>query len=714
MDELSQLRESRQAVIADHDPVAAMGSLAGEIREVLQFGPLQYGVKRAIARARSDLGRLRHASWAFTTRRVPLRAAWSTIPPPGVPGAGDLVLARVEAIGHHDGLQLANGRRKQLFVGDEVVVAYGNRYACSQFEALVPETLGPCHLVAGGGIAARAVSWHDRIVRGPTHITPIGLLADSDGKRINLRDFAVDASARMIDPPPTIVAVVGTAMDSGKTQTAAFLVRGLIAAGLRVGYAKITGTGAGGDTWLLKDSGADPVLDFTDAGLPSTYLASPEEVERVLVTLTAHIAQEGVEAIVLEVADGIFQRETASLLRSPVYARLVGGTVLAARDAMGASAGVNWLRAESKPVLALSGLLSAAPLQCTEAKAATGLQVHNRESLATARTALELIGEAQRNPEEHVRDERVVQAQERFMVWSLPRSRVLQRVLHADPMQEYLVYVPSSAGPGAPIFVAVHGLACNPHELARVFSGLCEKAGVVLLAPIFTTEQHADYQRLGRLGRGVRADLALDRCVAEVAALTGADAKQIHLFGYSGGAQFAHRYLMAHPHRVVRAVVTSAGWYTFPDIRRRFPYGIRPHRKLPGVRFDPVEFLRVPVTVLVGERDVGDARLRSTQRLNEQQGANRLQRARNWVAAMQAAAVAHGYEPHATCTEVPETDHSFKRFCERGALVQRVFAALFEASAASAAETSTGPARDTQAEVVEVIAKPQGEACGHG
>src|SRR5688572_10167388 len=93
--------------------------------------------------ALSDVARIRHASWAFTTRRVPHRAAWSLLPPEGTPVAGDLLLARVNVMGHHDGLQLANGRRKQLFVGDEIVVAYGNRYACNQFEARIPETMGP-------------------------------------------------------------------------------------------------------------------------------------------------------------------------------------------------------------------------------------------------------------------------------------------------------------------------------------------------------------------------------------------------------------------------------------------------------------------------------------------------------------------------------------------------------------------------------------------
>ncbi|HEV3010348.1 MAG TPA: hypothetical protein VGX52_15075 [Burkholderiales bacterium] len=610
----------------------------------------------------------------------------------------------MDAIGHHDGLQLPNGRRRQLFVGDEIVLAYGNRYACNQFEALVPETMGPCHMVAGGGIAARAVSWHDRIVKGPTHITPIALLAHEDGRRVNLRDFAVDPVALAIDSTPTVIPVLGSAMDSGKTQTAAFLVRGLAAGGLRVGYAKVTGTGAGGDTWLLKDAGADPVLDFTDAGLASTYMASPEEIDGVLVTLVAHIARQGVDAIVLEIADGIFQRETAALLRSALFARLVGGTVLAARDAMGASAGAESLRAVSIPVLALSGLLSASPLQCAEARAATGLPVYTREGLATAANAMEIIGRAQSRSAHRNPPERLAQVEESVMAWSLPRGRVLQRVLQADPSQAYVVYIPKSGASGAPIFVAVHGLSSNPTELAGVFSDLCESTGAVMVAPVFTAERHADYQRLGRAGRGVRADLALDRCVAEVASLTSADAMQIHLFGYSGGAQFAHRYLMAHPHRVARAVIASAGWYTFPDTRQRFPYGIRRHRSLPGVNFDPQEFLRVPITVLVGQADVGTAKVRSTARCNAQQGVNRLERARNWTAAMRTTAEAYGYEPCVSCIEVPEVDHSFRTFCERGALAQRVFAALFDVPVPIATDNGAAPAPDLAQE----------RACGHG
>ena len=284
-----------------------------------------------------------------------------------------------------------------MFIGDEIVVVYGNRYASSQFKSFVPESMGPCHLVAGGGVASRAVAWHDKIARGPTHITPIGLLVDASGNRINLRDFALSSIDSVGQYLPTVIAVVGTSMDAGKTQTAAFLSRGLISAGLRVGYAKVTGTGAGGDTWLLKDAGADPVLDFTDAGLPSTYLASTAEIDRVLLTLVGHVADSGVDALILEIADGVFQTETANLLSSATFANIAGGIVLAAQDSMGASAGYDWLRNQATPILALSGLLSAAPLQIEEAGAATGLPILDREGLSTPTNVLGLLGRAQQH-----------------------------------------------------------------------------------------------------------------------------------------------------------------------------------------------------------------------------------------------------------------------------------------------------------------------------
>jgi poly(3-hydroxybutyrate) depolymerase len=277
--------------------------------------------------------------------------------------------------------------------------------------------------------------------------------------------------------------------------------------------------------------------------------------------------------------------------------------------------------------------------------------------------------------------------------WSPPRGHVLLRALRSDPTQEYLAYVPHSAGRHAPVLVSVHGVSRNAHEQAAVFSELCDAHGAVLVAPIFNVDQHKDYQRLGRKGRGARVDHLLHRHLAEMVSLSGADATQVYLFGFSAGAQFAHRYLLAHPHRVARAVVVAAGWYTFPDATQRFPYGIRSNGSLEGVVFNPERFLRVPVEVVVGGRDVGSTNLKRGERVDAQQGTNRLERARRWVGAMRAAAEAHGLEPTVTLTEVPNIDHSFREFCARGALVERVGRFLFRGSSALGA-ASTRPAEE--------------------
>jgi hypothetical protein len=350
-------------------------------------------------RSGKDALRISRAAWAFATRRVPVDAAGLLLPLVGKPETGDLILAVVDFIGQHTGLQLPSGRRMQMFPGDEIVVAYGNRYASNQFESEVPGTFGPCHLSAGGGIASRVTSWHTRM-RSPTQITPIGLLGNDQGQRINLRDYALPTLTRTGSHPPTTIAVVGTGMDSGKTHSCAHLVRGLITAGLRVAYIKITGTGAGGDTWLLKDAGASPVLDFTDAGMSTTYLAPISQIESALVSLLAHASNEGVDAVVVEIADGVLQIETSALLKSNVFASLVGGLMMASQDSMGASAGVHWLKENaSPPVLGLCGLISASPLQAREATQALSIPVYDRLGLASASNALEILAGAQRHME---------------------------------------------------------------------------------------------------------------------------------------------------------------------------------------------------------------------------------------------------------------------------------------------------------------------------
>lgn len=338
-----------------------------------------------------DSQRLARVRRGFSTRRVSLPEQLSLTADGVAPQPGDLVLARVTHIGQHMRLELPDGRRSRLYSGDEILVAYGHRYAPDQFEAEIPATLDECHLVAAGGIASQYLSRHSR-VKEPTRIEPLGLLTRSDGSTLNLRQWRLD-SQPIPKPLPPVLVVAGTSMNAGKTTAAASLIKGLQRAGKRVGAAKVTGTGAGCDYWQMVDAGAVEVVDFTDAGHASTYLLPPQEVEKIFLRLLSHLGGLDLDAIVVELADGVLQAETAELLASPGFAYYCTGLLFAAGDAMGAVAGVQWLQRKGLEVCTVSGALTASPLAVRETSSALGIPVVGKKELSDPAYAAMLLAE---------------------------------------------------------------------------------------------------------------------------------------------------------------------------------------------------------------------------------------------------------------------------------------------------------------------------------
>lgn len=330
------------------------------------------------------------AKAAFTTRRVPGSAMQTLISGPVRPRTGDLVLARVDRIHYQTRLELASGRKAALEVGDEIIVAYGDRYATDQFEAEVPADLRPTNLVATGGVASHVVSRSSGI-RQASHIIPLGLIGNAGGTPLNLRDFALGAPSQASARPRT-VAVLGTSMNSGKTTTNKYLVTGLSRAGLKTGAVKITGTGSGGDYWVMVDAGAHRVLDFTDGGYSSTYKISVEEIEAVAINLIGHLAAEGCDIILVEIADGLFQEQNSELIRSDFFKAYIDGVFFAAGEAMGAAAGVKELRSLGIPVLGVSGKLTASELLIREARRYCDAPVLTKADLSDPSLAPKLVG----------------------------------------------------------------------------------------------------------------------------------------------------------------------------------------------------------------------------------------------------------------------------------------------------------------------------------
>lgn len=322
---------------------------------------------------------LKRAKRAYVTARFDLSAAAQLMTAGATPRAGDLLLARVSKLGHHRKLESPEGRRQTLFIEDLILVCYGARYASDQFEALVPDSLAPCHLAAAGGIAGLCGARH-AAARKPTEIEPLGLVADAEGRVLNLADHA-ERRTQGGAQQPYVLAVVGSSMNAGKTTTVASMIRGLAKSGLRVGAAKVTGTGAGCDRWAMVDAGAEVVLDFTDFGYASTYQVPVKQTAAVLDAAVAALGREGCDVVVLELADGLLFPETAALAEHARFRAQVDGLVLAASDSMSAGFGADWLLQRDLPLIGLAGKLTSSPLMVREVEASSGIPVFDLEAL---------------------------------------------------------------------------------------------------------------------------------------------------------------------------------------------------------------------------------------------------------------------------------------------------------------------------------------------
>lgn len=322
---------------------------------------------------------LQTAKWTFATRRVDRGLVAASDTDFAAARAGDLILAQVESIGQHNRVQLTSGRPSNIFPGDMIVLACGARYAPDQFEGLAEIDPAGADLLAGGGCIGRMVARNERI-KAATRLLPMARLLDAEGRTVNLDRFTLPATDRAGEIP--VIFVLGTAMNSGKTTATAQLALGLRRAGYKVAALKGTGTGAFGDYNEYSDTGAHWVADFTDAGMVTTYREPLERVKQGLDLLLGHAAEQGCQIAVMEIADGLFQRETGALVADPWLRDRMSGLIFACGDAVAAAGGVAELARHGLRPDALTGIVSCSPMAAAEAVAATGVPVLRKSDLA--------------------------------------------------------------------------------------------------------------------------------------------------------------------------------------------------------------------------------------------------------------------------------------------------------------------------------------------
>jgi hypothetical protein len=259
------------------------------------------------------------AAVPFGLRRLD-RATWAS---------GDYVacgVAEPPGVGRY--VERPDGRMLEPARGDVLLGALGRRHATLEatgsFEAV--EADGRMHLLTSAGLMGRETSRAAALGA----LLPLDYLGHVfvDGARATMRRYVPDAAPRPYTTPTVLL--VGTSMSAGKTMAGRQVVRCLKRAGLRVAGAKLTGAGRLRDILALRDEGADAVLDFVDAGLPSTVVPE-EEYRAALGGMLARLAALQADAAVVEVGASPLEPYNGAVAIAALRPH-VACTVLAASD----------------------------------------------------------------------------------------------------------------------------------------------------------------------------------------------------------------------------------------------------------------------------------------------------------------------------------------------------------------------------------------------
>ncbi len=279
-------------------------------------------------------------------------------------------------------------REVDLREGMRLVGAIGGRHATRSVSGRAPDSPTPpggvLDLLNTGGVVGLADRRGAPLVKlkvagpidlggGPALISGLGTIPSASREDDSL-------------PGPPLVLITGSDMDVGKTTCAASLSISLKAAGIRVTYAKLTGTGRMRD--LMKVCYGRPEgyfddgrrgWDFVDAGLATTFEIASGQARGVARALLRHAASHG-EIVLAEIADapnaeGSLHVATDPWIKSWIQKR---GLVVCACDSTASTLTVQWLRAQfdlGDDEILISGRLAGDPATRREVERMTGLPV---------------------------------------------------------------------------------------------------------------------------------------------------------------------------------------------------------------------------------------------------------------------------------------------------------------------------------------------------
>ncbi|MBI4494438.1 MAG: hypothetical protein HY690_16775 [Chloroflexi bacterium] len=202
----------------------------------------------------------------------------------------------------------------------------------------------------------------------------------------------------------------------------------------------------------------------------------------------------------------------------------------------------------------------------------------------------------------------------------LPVFDFLDSAAEALPVGErpaYLSYVPPASRRPAPVLLVLHGHGDRGAVFSAPLLARAQAEGWVLAAPTF---EYGDWRNPTQVAReDTLLVQQLRDLIRRLPQETGIRVEpRVLLYGFSRGAQLAHRFALVYPELVRGVAILSAGTYTLPlesmrleegAIALDWPYGCADFAARFGHRLNRDQLQAVPFLVGVGELDSNSADL---------------------------------------------------------------------------------------------------------
>lgn len=177
--------------------------------------------------------------------------------------------------------------------------------------------------------------------------------------------------------------------------------------------------------------------------------------------------------------------------------------------------------------------------------------------------------------------------------------------------RSYLRYIPPASPRPAPVVVALHGFADRGEDFAAPLVERARAEGWVLVAPTF---RYGDWRSPAQLAHeGPTLVRYLHELIGRLPAEVGSPVQpKVLLYGFSRGAQLAHRFAYVHPEQVLGVAALAAGSYTLPlervagaegSVELAYPFGVSDLEAHYGRRLDRERLRQVSFLIGVGALD---------------------------------------------------------------------------------------------------------------